>query len=126
MQVICPPPPPLRNLILLFSRYKTLCKTQKNICEFHLYSWDHVCKVNKRFSVYCFHHEFKVSTQMVHDYCIAEWKKFSACGRHLVALMGIFFANQNNHAISNPDPLHSVAPTFLNHFSIPRSGSTKW
>ena len=27
-------------------QYKTLCKTQKNIDEFHLYCWDHVFKVN--------------------------------------------------------------------------------
>ena len=35
-----------RNLILLFSRYKALYKTQKT-CEFYLYCWDQVCKVNE-------------------------------------------------------------------------------
>ena len=29
-----------------FLRYKTLCKIRKNRLEFHLYCWDHVCKVN--------------------------------------------------------------------------------
>ena len=35
-----------KNLILLFLQYETLCKTQKNTCEIHLYCCDHFCKVN--------------------------------------------------------------------------------
>ena len=36
-----------RNLILQFSRYKTLYKTWKNKYEFYLHCWDHVCKANE-------------------------------------------------------------------------------
>ena len=76
-----------RNLILLFSRYKTLCKTRKNTREFYLCCWDHVCKVNEWCLVDCFHREFKVPSQiMVRDYFIAKYKMFSACGRLLMAL----------------------------------------
>ena len=35
-----------RNLILLFSLQKTLCKT-RNTCKFHLYCWNHIYKVNE-------------------------------------------------------------------------------
>ena len=49
-----------RNLILLFSRYKTLYITRENTRELHLYCWDHVCKVNEWCSVDCFHREFRV------------------------------------------------------------------
>ena len=57
----------------------------------HLYCWDHVSKVNDLCLVDCFHREFRVSTQiMVHDYCIVKCKKFSACGRFLMALCAIF------------------------------------
>ena len=44
-------------------QYKTLCKTQKkNTCEFHLYCWDHICKVNKWCLFDCFHCKFRIST----------------------------------------------------------------
>ena len=80
-----------RNLILLFLQYKTLCKTQKNTCEFRIYCWDHVCKANEWYLVDCFHHKFRVSTQvMVCDYCIMKCKKFSTCSRLLIAFWDIF------------------------------------
>ena len=65
-----------RNLILLFSRYKTLCKTQKNMwIPFILLG---PCLLGKWRLVDCFHCEFRVSAQiMVLDYCIAKCKKFS-------------------------------------------------
>ena len=82
-----------RNVILLFLRYKTLCKTRKNTCEFHLYCWDHVCKVNKWCFVDCFV-----------DFCIGKCKTFSTCGRLLMCLQVIFFVIQNiyvnlNHSL---------------------------
>ena len=95
-----------RNLILLFLRYKTLYRThthtQKNIREFHLYCWDHVCKVNGWCLVDCFHCGFKVSIQlMVRDYCIAKCKKFSTCSRLVMALWAIFFAIHNNNKLQH-------------------------
>ena len=84
-----------RNLILLFSRYKTLCKTRKNTREFHLYCWDHVRKLNEWCSVDCFYREFRFFNQiMVRDYCIVKCKKFSA--------RAIFFAIQNIYVNPNP------------------------
>ena len=60
-------------------------------CEFNLYCWDHVCKVNEWCLVDCFHHEFRVSTQIkVPDYCIMKCKKFSAGGSLLMVLWAIF------------------------------------
>ena len=80
-----------RNLILLCSQYKTLGKTWKNTREFHLSCWDHVGTVNKWCLVDCFHCKLRVSTQiMVSDYCIVKCKKFSTCGRLLMALVPIF------------------------------------
>ena len=73
-----------RNLILLFLRYKTLCKTRKNTREFHFYYWDHVSKVNE----WCLVDWFI----MLRDYCIAKCKTFSACGGLLMALLAIFFS----------------------------------
>ena len=59
-----------------FTHNKTLCKTLKNTREFHLYCWDHVCKVNELCLVDFFHGEFRISTQiMVRDYCVAKCKK---------------------------------------------------
>ena len=92
-----------RNLILPFSWYKTLCKTWKNLHEFHLYYWDHVCKVNQWCLVDCFYHKFRVSTKkIVCDYCIAKCKKFSTCWGYLMALWVIFFAIQYMCINSNP------------------------
>ena len=80
---------------LSVSRYKTWCKTQKNTREFHLYCWDHVCKVNEWRLVDSFRREFRVSTQiMVRDYCIAKCKMFSTCDGLLMTLRAIFFAIQ--------------------------------
>ena len=80
-----------RNLMLLFSRYKTLSKT-KSTREFHVYCWYHICKVNECCLVECFHREFRISTQdlYLNDYCIARCKKFSACEGLLLALWAIF------------------------------------
>ena len=48
-----------------------------NTFEFHLYCWDHFCKVNEWCLVACFHHKFRVYTQIVvRNCCIAKWKKF--------------------------------------------------
>ena len=65
-----------KKSILLFSRYKTLCKTQKNTwIPFILLG---SCLLDKWCLVDCFHCEFRVSPQiMVLDYCIAKCKKFS-------------------------------------------------
>ena len=98
-----------KNLILLFLRYKTLYRTHthththtQNIREFHLYCWDHVCKVNGWCLVDCFHCGFKVSIQiMVRDYCIAKCKKFSTCSRLVMALWAIFFAIYNNNKLQH-------------------------
>ena len=63
----------------------------KNTCEYHLYCWNHVCKVNEWCLVDCFHCKLRVSTQtMVCNYCTAKFKKFSACGRLLMASWAIF------------------------------------
>ena len=76
--------------------------TKKNIREFHLYCWDHVCKVNGWCLVDCFHCGFKVSIQlMVRDYCIAKCKKFSTCSRLVMALWAIFFAIHNNNKLQH-------------------------
>ena len=89
-----------RNLIAPFSRYRTLCETRKNTCEFLLYCWDHVLKVNEWCFGDYFHREFSVSSQiMVCDYYIAKCKTFSACGELLIA---IFFAIQNIYVNLNP------------------------
>ena len=75
------------NLILLFWWYKTLCKTLINTHEFHLYCWNHVCKLNKRRLVDCFHHKFRVYTQIiVCNYCIAICKEFPPYQKPLMAL----------------------------------------
>ena len=51
----------------------------------------------------CFHRKFRVPTQiMVCDYCIAKYKKFSACDGLLMVLRAIFLAIQNIYVNSNP------------------------
>ena len=61
-----------------------LCAKHEKTCEFHSYCWDHVCQVNEWCLVECFHHKFRVSTQiMVHNYCITKYKMFSTCDRPL-------------------------------------------
>ena len=58
-----------------------MCKTRQNTREFHLYCWDHICKVNEWFSVDGFNPDFRVSTQiMVCNHCITKCKMFPACG----------------------------------------------
>ena len=75
------------NLILLFWWYKTLCKTLINTHEFHLYCWNHVCKLNKQRLVDCFHQKFRCYTQItVHNYCIAICKEFPHYQKPLMAL----------------------------------------
>ena len=76
-----------------------LCAKHEKTREFHLYRWDHDCKVNEWCLVDCFHREFKVPTQiMVRDYCIAKYKM-------LMSFRTIFFVIQNIHVNSNPGPL---------------------
>ena len=63
----------------------TSCKTWKSTCEFHLYCWDHVFKVNEWCFVDCFHHKFRIFYQMmVHNYFLAKCKQFSAYHRLLM------------------------------------------
>ena len=77
----------ITNLILLCWWYKTLCKTQINTHEFHLYCWNHVCKLNKQRLVDCFHQKFRCYTQItVHNYCIAICKEFPHYQKPLMAL----------------------------------------
>ena len=77
----------IRNLILLCWWYKTLCKTRINTHEFHLYCWNHVCKLNKQRLVDCFHQKFRCYTQItVHNYCIAICKEFPHYQKPLMAL----------------------------------------
>ena len=62
-----------RNLMLIFAQYKT-AKHEKTR-EFHLYCWDHVCKVNEWCLVDVFLRKFRVSTEIVvRDYCIVKCK----------------------------------------------------
>ena len=65
-----------KEISLLFLQYKPLCRICKNTCEFHLYCWDHVCKVNEWCLGDCFHVEFRASSQaLLHNYCIRKCKK---------------------------------------------------
>ena len=80
-----------KEIPFYYFRNTKLCKTRKNTCEFHLYCWDHVCKVNEWCLLHCFHHKFMVSTKIkVHDYCSTKCKKFSTCGRFWMARLKIF------------------------------------
>ena len=93
---------PKKSHFTIFAK-QSFVQNTKNTREFHLYCWDHVCKVNEWSLVDCFHREFKVSTQiMVRDYCIAKCKRFSACDELLMALRAILFAIQNIYVNSNP------------------------
>ena len=70
----------------LCAKYK-----KKNICEFYLFCWNHVCKVSEWCLVDFFHFEFMNSTQiMVHGYYMAKCKKFSACSRLLMVFLTFF------------------------------------
>ena len=81
-----------RNLVSLFSWYKTLCKTEKNACKFHLCCWNHVCKVNELCLGNCFHRKFRVSTKiMVCNYCIANCRKYPVCSQTSMAFQAILF-----------------------------------
>ena len=72
-------------------------------CEFHLYCWDHVCKVNEWCLVDCFHCNFRVSIQiMVCYYCITKCKKFLACGKLSILLQTVFLVIQNICINLNP------------------------
>ena len=106
-----------RNLVLLFSRYKTLSKTQINTRVFHLYCWNHVCKVIYWSLVDCFRREYRVSTQIkVRDCCMAICKSFSVCGVLLMALRPISFAIQNIHVNLNPVNVVRSNSQFSDHF----------
>ena len=57
-----------------YFRDTKICAKHEKTHEFHLYCWDHFCKVN--YLIHCFHREFRVSTEiMVRDYCMAKCKK---------------------------------------------------
>ena len=74
-----------KEISFYYFRDTKLCAKHEKTREFHLYFWDHVCKVNELCLVDCFHREYKVSNQIiVRDYCIAKRKTFSACGVPLV------------------------------------------
>ena len=65
----------------------------------------------------CFHHEFKVSTQlMVRDYCIAKCKKFSACGGVLMAPRVIFSAIQNIYINLDPGNMFAILSFWQCHW----------
>ena len=83
---------PKKFHFIIFAIQNSGQNTKKNTHEFYLCCWDHVCKVNEWCLADCFSHKYGVSTQiMVHDYCIANCKKSSACGGPLMALWSIFF-----------------------------------
>ena len=66
---------PKKSHLTIFA-IRNLCKTRKNTREFHLSSWDHVCKINEWCLADCFHRELRVSIQiMICDYCIAKCNK---------------------------------------------------
>ena len=103
----------MHSIFPLLRCQRNLKKTWKNTCAFHLYCSDHVRKVNEWCLVDCFHSRCRVLTQiMVHNYCIAKCKKFSACGKLLMALHTIFFTIQNIYNYSNPAPRTMVELTW--------------
>ena len=100
-----------RNLILQFSWYKTLGKRHRSTCEFHLYYWDQVFKVNEWCLMNCFHHESRVSNQIVTLLLPREMQTFSACG-------SLSFTIQNIYVNSNP--------VFLNLFNFQERKTRYW
>ena len=64
-----------RNLILPFYQ---LCTKHEITFEFHLYYWDHVCKVNEWCLVDYFHCEFRVSTEIMAYDCCTKCRMLSA------------------------------------------------
>ena len=87
------------HFILL--RHKIVCKTQKTR-EFHLYCWNHVCKVNEWCLVDCLHHEFRVSTQWSRLLHREIYKVFQLRRAFNGPLGHFFFAIQNIYVNSNP------------------------
>ena len=88
----------ITNLILLCWWYKTLCKTRINTHEFHLYCWNHVCKLNKQRLVDCFHQKFRCYTQItVHNYCIAICR-VSPLSKTFNGPLDQFFVTKNSKA----------------------------
>ena len=76
-----------------FRDTKPCAKHTKSVREFHLFYWNHVCKVNEWCLVNCFHSKFRVSMQIiVRNYCIAKCKRLSVCSWILMNLRGIFFS----------------------------------
>ena len=70
-----------KEISFYFFRDTKLCTKHKKTPEFHLYCWNHVCKVNKLRTVDCFHREYRVFIPIiVRDLCIVKCKKFSARG----------------------------------------------
>ena len=83
--------------------YKTLNKTGTR--KFHLYCWDHVCKVHEWCLFDSSHIQFRISTQKtVHNYCIAKCKTFSTCSRLLMAFRAVFLQfNINSNQPRRPN-----------------------
>ena len=86
-----------------FTWYKTLNKTGTR--KFHLYCWDHVCKVHEWCLFDSSHIQFRISTQKtVHNYCIAKCKTFSTCSRLLMAFRAVFLQfNINSNQPRRPN-----------------------
>ena len=103
-----------RNLILLFSLYKTLCKTPKIIHEFHLCCWNHVCNVNEWYLLDCFHCKFRVSTQIMQNiFHLQQAFNGPSCHSYYsnpVSCMGLITAI--NYCYSNHSPKAFVTQSF--------------
>ena len=86
-----------------FTWYKTLNKTGTR--KFHLYCWDHVCKVHEWCLFDSSHIQFWISTQKtVHNYCFAKCKTFSTCSRLLMAFRAVFLQfNINSNQPRRPN-----------------------
>ena len=68
--------------------------------EFHLYCWDHVCKVNEWCLVDCLHREFRLSTQIT--VCTIALRNAKYFPPTVAQKVGQFFAIKNIYVNSNP------------------------
>ena len=74
---------PKKSNFTIFAMQNFVQNTKK-IRKFHLFCWDHVCKVNEWYLVDCFHREFRVSTQIMVR---------AACGGLLIDPSGHFLCD---------------------------------
>ena len=73
----------------------------KNLREFHLYCWDHVCKVNEWCLVDCFHRKFWAFTQkVIRDCYIAKCKNVLHLRRAVKGLSSRF-SDESKYVNSN-------------------------